>query len=124
MVQYKNLPCEDCGTLVCTRQVGRNAVLCPGCARDRRNARNREYWARNKDFNKLEQFEIRIVYDPLPVEEGGFGKGKRFDQLHHHYNLTNRVYMPGTRIEKRNGKIYEIIKVKQHFEEKLLELGG
>lgn len=118
---WHHATCEDCGTIVLTKQNGGHAILCAECNHKRRLDRNHQYDIRRRGKSKKDIYianpsGLRIVKDPLPPELGGFPCGNIVTRIENQFPLEFGNYTLGTILADENGNQFIVVRKRQHQE--------
>jgi len=102
----REIPCYVCGSLVITTAV---KTMCPECRVER--ARERQKCRTNKYIHTIDPDVLQVVYDPIPIEDGGFRKGATFNLVQIRYMLwpSYDCLRVGTKFKNGRGQLFEII---------------
>ena len=115
--EYAWIPCRICGSMVLTTAP---RTTCDECRVEMARECNKRK-ARNRHWKTLGEYMVKLIYDPIPIEEGGFPRGAKFSWEEFEKDLARGNHCEGTIIEKK-GRRQTVKKVKGYY--KLIALEG
>jgi hypothetical protein len=87
----REIPCYICGSLVPTTS---SRTTCPECRAERKRENNKKRYNRRALF--LSGKTIKVIYDPIPYELGGFGKDAEIGMEDLKCGLSMHSFIAGT----------------------------
>ncbi len=84
------------GPTVLTRQNGGLPVRCERCKAAKEREYRHQYYERYHKKKHGDGYHYSVVYDPLPIEAGGFRKGAIISIEENKQTLRRGNYAPGT----------------------------
>jgi hypothetical protein len=105
--EYAWIPCRICGSLVLTTSP---RTTCQECRYEAQQAK------RHRCFRKMQDTDAKLIYDPIPIEEGGFTKGiARFNDEELTAGIPKGCFVEGTKFDIR-GVVKVVCRRKDKYE--------